>query len=469
MIRLLLSFIFIIAFLSSKSQKPEYNIKVIIQNNNDSTLYLAYYFGNKIKPIDTAYLEKQNTFIFKGNKKLPGGIYMVVNNNKAKLFEFVINQNQKFSLKSDSKNYSRNLTAKNSKENKLFFDYLNKNDNIYNTINKLNDSLKNFKPESKKYINAIDKKDSLYKLLSNIKKEIIEKNKDTFVATLLKSMEEIQVPETILINNDSSTIFWYYKNHYWDNFDLNDSRLLRTPIIDKKIKQYFKKFVAFKADSVIKDIDKTIKLAGNNNEVVSYLVWYYTSEYQDPKYMGFDKVFVHLVDNYFKKRKIDYTTPSVLSALEKRAETLRPLLIGKKAPNLIMTDTAGRFISFYTLNNDYTILLFWDYNCSVCKHQIKKLKETLKNNKKYDIEIFAININSDLEKWKETIKERGITKWVNVNGTKSVTKDFHDIYDINSTPVIYILDKNKVIIAKQISTDMIIKFLDFHNNSKDKH
>ena len=38
--------------------------------------------------------------------------------------------------------------------------------------------------------------------------------------------------------------------------------------------------------------------------------------------------------------------------------------------------------------------------------------------------------------------------WINVNGPRTLTKNFHDLYDIISTPVIYVLNENKEIIAK---------------------
>lgn len=38
--------------------------------------------------------------------------------------------------------------------------------------------------------------------------------------------------------------------------------------------------------------------------------------------------------------------------------------------------------------------------------------------------------------------------WVNVNGFYSMTADFRELYDVHSSPVMYLLDGNKKIIAK---------------------
>lgn len=71
---------------------------------------------------------ESGVFILQGNKPLTGGIYMIVGQKKKKLFEFVINKNQKFSLTTDTANFPLDMEVKNSPENQLFFKYLKFND-----------------------------------------------------------------------------------------------------------------------------------------------------------------------------------------------------------------------------------------------------------------------------------------------------------------------------------------------------
>lgn len=271
-------------------------------------------------------------------------------------------------------------------------------------------------------------------------------------------MREVEVSDSVTNSADSTLSFKYYKQHYWDYLDLSDSCLLRTPILMRKVDQYFDQLVVLHPDTVISAIDIIISEARPSQEVVGYLVWYFVSEYQNPEYMGFDKVFVHLVDEYFSKEQILNITPSILSSLQERADKIRPLLLEKEAPNLILVDTVGAYISFSAISNKYTILFFWDYDCGVCTKEIKELRR-LYDETDFDIEVFAINTNGDLVKWKNALQEKGVPG-INVNGTRSVTKDFHDLYDIYGTPVIYLLDKNKRIIAKRITADKILKFIE---------
>jgi len=275
---------------------------------------------------------------------------------------------------------------------------------------------------------------------------------------LFKAMKNADIPQEISASEDSTAAYFYNKNHFFDEIDLSDPRMLRTPLFSRKVEEYFKNMVVIQPDSTIVALDFVISKTRPSKEMTSYLVWYFTSEYQNPDYMGFDKVFVFLVDNYFSKEEIENATPSILKTLQDRANRIRPLIIGEPAPDLILLDTIGSYKSFQSLTNDYIIVLFWDVDCGICKNEIFELQKIYKKIW-FDFEVYAVNVNADLDKWKDGIKKMKLT-WVNVNGTRIVTQDFHDLYDISGTPAIFILDKDHHIIAKHISAKQILPFLE---------
>ncbi len=436
-----------------------YNITVKIKHFQDSSLLLATYYGDKIRLVDTAFSKSKEKFVFAGDKPLTGGIYMVVSTKKVKLLEFIVNKNQQFTITADTTDYTNSVKVKNSPENTLFYDYLKYNEKQFALVKKLGKSLDTLNKDSEEYKTVKARFDSVNKESINYKISVINKYPGLFVSRILNGMREIEVPEDT-ITNDSLFAYHYLKKHYWDNFDLSDPRLLHTPLYSKKVTNYFKQLVPLDPDSVIKEIDGIIAKARPSMQNVSWLVWHFVAEYQNPKYMGFDKVFVHLVDKYFKNEDIENTTESIKKLLTERADKLRPLLIGKPAPELILMDTSGNYVGFKSIPNEYTLLLFWDYKCGICKREINQLKKYYKN-PKYDVEIYAVNINPDLDNWKKAVKDRNLP-WINVNGTRSAKGNFNKLYDIHGTPVIYLLDKNKIIIAKQLSAKHINDFLDHY-------
>ncbi|HTX87419.1 MAG TPA: hypothetical protein VMC08_00390, partial [Bacteroidales bacterium] len=56
------------------------------------------------------------------------------------------------------------------------------------------------------------------------------------------------------------------------------------------------------------------------------------------------------------------------------------------------------------------------------------------------------------------IRKKGMN-WINVDGPRTLTGDYHQQYDVSTTPVIYILNERKEILAKNILTDQVAAFI----------
>lgn len=435
-----------------------YDITIKIKNFPGKSLLLTSYYGDKVRIADTALAQSPGVFVFKGKKKLPEGIYMAVSPKKKKLFEFVISKNQHFTLSTDTANYSMNMKVEHSIENQLFFEYMKFNEMQYRASMGIEKKRKALKKGSAEYNHYTKELDSLRSVAELHRTKMIKENPETFVAEVFSSMSELEKLSTEKPKTEKA--FYQFKRQYWKNFALNDSRLFRTPLYNKKVDAYFRLFVPMQPDSVDQAIDQIIAKARGCSECMSYLVWKFTMDYQNPKYMGFDKVFVHLVDEYFNKEPIQNTTPSILKLLKKRANSLRPVLIGNKAPQLILLDTTGNYVGFESLPHRFTLLLFWDYKCGVCKQEMKQLVPFYnKYARHYDLAVYAININPDLDNWKKAVKERKLP-WINVNGTRSMKGDFTKTYNIHGTPQFFLLDRDKKIIAKQFSVHQLKMILD---------
>jgi hypothetical protein len=439
-------------------------IRINIKGYHDTVLLLTSYYGDKVILTDTATASKPGVFVFKNKEAVPGGIYMAVSPAKQKLFEFIIDTDQDFTMTTDTANYITRMVVKGSEENSVFFEYMNFNDQLYRANNSLTSKMGTVEKGSDEYFALSKQLDSLQSQASGYKLNIIEEYPELFVAKMFNAMRDVEVPDEVRNDPDSSAAYRYYKQHYWDYLDLSDPRLLRTPIMARKVDQYLSQLVIIHPDSAIAAVDDILAMAKPSNEVFSWLCWHFLSVYQNPEYMGFDKVFIYLIDEYFSKEEITNLTPSILQTLQDRADIMRPLLLGNDAPNLILIDSSGKYRSFMSLPNEYIVLFFWDIECGICKKEISELK-TLYSERQFDLEIFAISVNADLEIWKKSLKEYEL-KWVNVNGTRSVTEDFHDLYDIHGTPAIYVLDGERKIIAKHLSADQVAGLLEIENRKK---
>ena len=156
-----------------------------------------------------------------------------------------------------------------------------------------------------------------------------------------------------------------------------------------------------------------------------------------------------------------------LKKIIERAEKIAPNLIGKTASEFtdiygraFMKDPNGKFHTLGSVKADYTLLVFYGPTCGHCKTEIPKIKNTLDSliNLKYNIKTFAVATEFDIEEWKKFIKEQKTENWINVadishdkDGNPLASSDWRDKYDIYSTPVVYLLDEKKKILAKRIN------------------
>jgi peroxiredoxin len=143
-----------------------------------------------------------------------------------------------------------------------------------------------------------------------------------------------------------------------------------------------------------------------------------------------------------------------------RAKTLEFNLLGKKAANLTLPDTASNYQSLYNIKADYTVVVFWDATCGRCKEEIPKLMELyadqnknvkVKTAKKLDV--YAVSLTVDPKTWKDYIRSQKIP-WTNVHDPNHES-NFRKLYDVYSTPVVYLLGKDKKIIAKRLSIEQV--------------
>jgi peroxiredoxin len=464
-------FVFLIASCATYAQsKPGYSIRFRIAGLQDTTVYLGYYYGESTFVRDTARVNKQGQFVFDGKQALPQGIYFLVL-NKTRLFDMVVGNNQHFSIETRTDDYIRHAVITGDEDNTLFFDNMKynmeRNKEADPFIKILQDST--LKDEAKKSaaregFSKINDKVMAHQL------SLMEKHPATMTARLLKTTRRIDIPEAPKKADgsiDSTFQLRYYRQHFFDYFDLSDDALIRLPqpIYSQKVNEYLDKLYAPQVDTLKKAIAGLVAKARKNPETYKFMVWTLTLKYQNPEIMGLDEIFVYLYDTYFASGEMNYWANDKLKKnLKDHADNLRKSLIGRTAPNLIMQDANQQPRSMYALKNKYTIIYFFDPDCGHCKVETPKLVSFYTKNKtRFDVEVFAVSADTSMQKMRDYIKEMNM-KWITVNGPRTYVGSYHDLYDAQTTPTLYILDDKKKIIGKKIPTERLEDFLTNYEN-----
>ena len=451
--------VLVLLSLGSFAQENGYSIVGTVTGVNDGdTIYLANYFGKKLYYADTAY-SVGNTFEFKGDS-LRGGKYAVVLPG-VKFFEIIVAED-KVVFETEGDDFIANMKVKESQENQVFYHYVQYLQKQREAVKPIEDSLKAGASSEAKKQELIKELKEVNSLVEAKQIEVTTKYKDLLVGKFIYMSMPIQVPDPEEgMEKEAAQKFQraYYVNHFFDHFDFSDDRIVRDGIFENKVDEFFKKVVYPQPDSINFYLDRLISQSVDGGEVFKFLVHYGAAMYEREKVMGMDAVFVHMVEKYYMPGMAYWADSAVTADMTERAMKLKPTLIGQKAPYLNLFDTTEtNLVSLYDVKAKYTILYFWDSGCGHCKKVTPVLKETYHKLKEQNVKVYAVGTELENDKWKEYIIENELD-FINVSDKPDAPGYFRTVYDIFSTPRVFVLDENKTIIAKQLSVEQLEEFI----------
>lgn len=410
----------------------------------------------------------------KGPEALQGGIYLAVLPG-TKYFELLVDKKeQNFSLEVDTADFVGSMKVSNSPANTLFNQYqrfLTPRQKNLAKLSKELAQLDTLKADSLEKQKVRDKMKVSEDELNDYRKKVITEQPTSFLAKIFTTMQEPEIPAEPKNDKgepiDKDFRFNYFHQHFLDNVDFSDDRLVKTPLLYNKINTYLEKLTYRIPDSVIKACDMLVEKSLANKEVFKYVLSYLTYTYETSKIMGYDVVFVHLAEKYYLPGKAFWMDEKKMDKVRERVTKLSPTLIGKKAPEInAQSVVSGQMKSLHGVQADYTVMLFWSHNCGHCKESMPKFIKLYEKFKNKGVEMFSIETETKTDEIKKFIEEKKIPFDVVYDPTNATR--FRELYDIYSTPVSLVLDKDKKILAKRIDVEQIEKMLDSLIEEKQK-
>ncbi len=475
----LIAILFLMSMAELSIAGEGYHINLKMTDVKDTLVYLVHYYGKGRPTIfitDSVNLNHNGEAVFDSkDPAFVGGIYIILLGDKARTnFEFLLNKGDNIGITATKSKLPDGVKFKNSPENDHFAEYIEYLKGYSAEQEKLKEQIKVAKTtadteEIRKVSLASQKKLTDYR--HNYEKE----HPSSLLATIFNSMETPEIPEGTHyladgVTKDSTFAYKYYKSHYWDGFNFRDDRLIYTPIYDARIEEYFSKLVVQWPDSVEKEGDELLKKTKGTKDLFHYTLWWLTKNAEDSKIMGMDEVFVYLVENYYIKGDAFWLSPEELTKYEERAQKIAPNVIGNVAPEIKLTNIATKKEeSMLGLKAKYTVVVFYSPNCGHCQHEIPKLdslyKEVLKSK---GVKMYTVATETDDTTIAKFVKKNNMTEWTNTWDPEH-TSDYHNKYDVYSTPTIYLLDDKKIIRGKRLDHSNIASVIDMlERKAKDK-
>jgi thiol-disulfide isomerase/thioredoxin len=438
-----------------------YRIQVKLKDFPNDTVVIGHRFNASFVPKDTVVLDKQGNGVFTGTEPLPQGMYLIYLPNK-NYFDLLIGKDQEFYVENDTLNFINNIIIKGSDENTAFYKYQQYLQTQSKKAREIQDKIK--APSNKEESDKLKKElDLLNEEVMGYINQAIADNKGNFFGTFVKSLQEINVPDPPRDEKgnitDSTFQYRYYKNHYWDNFDPSDVRLLRTPFYEQKLMTYIEKVVYQVPDSLIKEVDMLIEKSRTDPQLFRYMLITLFNYYAKSQIMGIPEA--------------SWSDKDFIEKLEDRVEKSKPTLIGQIAHDIQLVNLPadhfiaaaddeelkknpylGTFFNLYDVKAEYIILFFWEADCGHCKTATPELYKVYQELKDKNVKVVAVNLLGGEEgkvKWINFVNEHGLYDWINCWNPYDF--EFKKIYDIVTTPALFILDRDKKIIAKKITPE----------------
>ena len=444
--------------ISALANSQGYKININVGSGVNQQIKLTNYYLGNIYVKDSLLLDSSGSGVFRGDTLLPQGLYKIYLDDKNH-FDFLLGADQTFSI-SKTLFTSSEIKISGAPETEEFAKYTVFLKNMQNKGAELNKKMETATTEEKAVLRTEMSKltPEMHAYWFRIKDEYPNTLLSAFLlANYVPALDISALPQEVQ-KNDSLLLlarFNYQKAHFWDYFNYTDERLLYTPLFKPKLETWFEKVLYQNYDSVKPDVYKFVENVRPNKRIFQFAASFFLNASINSNIMGMDALFVDLARTYYLSGEAFWANEESLKKIRENVAFAEHNLIGKTAPDLTLENIDREFVNLHKIKSKITILLIYEPNCSHCKVFVPQFhKDVYQKFKDKGLAVYAIYSMADKEEWSEFLTKHNLYDWINVWDETHISQ-FKILYDARKTPVVYILDANKKIIAKGMNVEQI--------------
>lgn len=397
-------------------------------------------------------------------ESLKPGMYEILGDSTYLAVIFIPSEkNQKFSLTIDGEN----VTFANSKENTAYYDYLRGMIGYNKRLDSLNEEFQRAQRTLPQYMLKVFV-DSLSANARRINDEMrtyqrktAAANKGTLMGSVVATATYLNDPPQEVVS-DRHLFQSYYIEHFFDNFAWNDPRIFNTIVVEQKLKEICN--MIYQYDNPEYD---TFVVAALNQAKVNQTSYEYL----------FDAL-EHVLGSNISPYKVEHTYIAMLKdALaypkldenRKRRYTRELGFIDKNhagdtVPDFRLVLANGDTTTFYAIESEYTLLYLQHPTCPTC-HQVRnRMKDFDKLNRAIEsgkLKVVMVYFEDDPKVWDNYIHSSEANPKYLQGWNFDQTIDEKDLFDTRTIPYMFLLDKDKVVIKKDLLVNEIEPYIDY--------
>ena len=175
---------------------------------------------------------------------------------------------------------------------------------------------------------------------------------------------------------------------------------------------------------------------------------------------GFSELGANMVVDYLVRMPyLEYidTTEEQRAEIISIATQYERVKIGLQAPDIQINTIKKLEFTLSEINSKNTVILFWSYSCPHCREMVKELGQLAKNNK--DLAVVTVCVSGNLKQIKRLLKQAHLKNAYNIYDGKGWDSKIVSDYAVDMTPSLFLLDENKIIIAKPFDIEEVTNLI----------
>jgi len=457
---ILLFLISLVFFQNMPAQTPaRATLSFQLEGLKGSVVILGNYFGGQAFRADSVKVDAvTGRFSFQKEDLKPGLYFLTAGSSR--LFDFMLASPSDSFVLRGSTTRPEAMVAENSAENTAYFAFEQERKKLEEKITaqeQMLDMVGRATNGDQEALKPLQKDlEVLYQMGDSIAIAFTKNYPSTLYAQMLLSVRPTDPPKklkpTVNGKNNPAYTAWQ-RAHYFDHTDFKDERLLYNNFWHTFFDGFFARHVAPQPDSLIRATDEVLAKMPRHGAFYRFAVLRLVQFFEQNEAPGADRIFVHLVDKHLRKDDTPWLDMATLERLAYKAEVHRPNLTGSLAVNIELPDEEGKIHTLYALQAPVTMLVFYSPLCDHCKEMMPKIYQTYLDFTPKGLKALALNTDKQHVYWKKFVAQQA-WQWLDLaspNGIENLEKQFAAV----NLPVIYLLDKDKRIVAKRIQADQL--------------
>lgn len=447
--------LFLLLFIPALCAGKDFQVKLHITNlPSDSKPTLLKIFNGNMYIVDSLPVNSNNTLTFNVPEDTYPGMFRAIlgtstynrfMNGQPTIIDFLFNK-EDIELSLDF-NTPDNITVQKSNENKVYFDFTEKDGKFFQKLGSLEQVVTQYPDKDEFYQLAL----KYYKQFQIDREKMIDSmynaNRNMLAAKIINT-RRMPFTEGNIAPEDRDSIF---KEQFLDKIEFTDSTLLYTNIYTDKLFQYINFFIKRELGpreneaSIILAVDNIMPKISADEEIKNYLLQFLINGFES---MKMEEVLAHISNNYLQQ------CGSSMELVKRRLEGYKKMAVGEKVPDLVALDINNNPVSLYNSVNPYTLLVFWHTECGHCKTLMAELPRMIKNGlfQQHDVKILAVSIDEDRENWVKFSEEHK-PEWINTYIEGGFSSEAATNFNLFATPSMFLLNSDNTIIDKPITPE----------------